>query len=83
MRKIVLDPDELAVESFDTVTGADERGTVDGQELQWTVQMHGYTCAAMTCNPPSCPAFSCISQCAHGCIDSYQCTEINIDTQCQ
>ncbi len=71
MRKITLDPDELAVDSFDTVADAEARGTVDGQQYNWTAELNGYTCSPYTCNPPSCPAFSCASQCPRGCFEEW------------
>jgi hypothetical protein len=73
MAKVRLNPEELAVESFDTIPVATVRGTVEGQLLQWTAAMNGYTCqAAATCwQGGSCPAFSCVSQCAARCFDDW------------
>jgi hypothetical protein len=65
MRKIVLKSEELAVESFETLAEPGSPGTVEGREIH--TGPGGYTCQEMTCNPPSCPAFSCITQCAKGC----------------
>jgi len=81
MRKLVLSAEALVVESFETAPRPQQVGTVEGREI--VTGPGGYTCQAMTCNPPSCPAFSCISQCAKGCIDTaFECTDPIIDGSC-
>jgi hypothetical protein len=82
MRKIVLNAEALAVESFETEAVAEAPGTVEGHEIQWTAEMNGYTCQAMTCDPPSCPAFSCISQCDRNCFGTWDCTRMYLDGFC-
>ena len=68
MSKVRLNPVELQVESFEIPDSANPQGTVDAQELVVT-GVNGRTCQPMqTCYQGySCPAFSCPSQCAHGC----------------
>jgi hypothetical protein len=82
MRKLVLSAEALTVESFETQADPGQPGTVQGREI--VTGPNGYTCQQMTCSPPSCPAYSCISQCAKGCpASAFQCTDIILDTQCQ
>ena len=82
MRKLELSAETLVVESFETLAASDQIGTVEGREI--VIGPNGYTCGDMTCSPPSCPAFSCLSQCAKGCpASAFQCTDIILDTQCQ
>lgn len=65
MRKLKLDPDELAVQSFDTVHAADGHGgTVEARES--TVPVTSVSCDPITACY-SYPALSCMTQCAEGC----------------
>lgn len=69
MRKKKLELDALTVDTFDTQAAPDGGGTVKGAELTVPLcsQDGGYTCGENTCEPPSCPAFSCVSQCPAKC----------------
>ena len=59
MRKMKLDIDQLAVESFSIKDGGtDERGTVHGNAV--TRFCSAFTCAGETC------AFSCDGSCVNG-----------------
>ncbi|HSU16943.1 hypothetical protein [Longimicrobium sp.] len=58
MRKLRLEPEDLAVESFDTRgTGLDESGTVYGNAVT----------TPCSCRGTSCLATACVD--ANGCID--------------
>lgn len=56
MRKLRLEIDELAVESFATVSGLGQAGTVDAFGTQF-----GNTCGAVrTCGPQTCGQLVCV-----------------------
>ncbi|HEU0015965.1 MAG TPA: hypothetical protein VFQ45_19970 [Longimicrobium sp.] len=60
MRKVKLDIDGLAVESFETSPVGNELGTVRAREQATSTTCYqGY----------SCPALSCLTQCAEKCVD--------------
>ena len=64
MKKMRLELEELAVESFETAGMPAERGTVQGQEItarcsDFLAECTERTCGGYTCDGPSCPALSC------------------------
>ena len=62
MKKLKLDVDELAVESFATVAGLSQTGTVEAFHTQF-----GNTCGAeATCGPQTCGQVACELD-THGC----------------
>lgn len=52
MKKIRLNVETLAVESFETMTPRDERGTVDGQQITTATRLNN--CTQTTCPPNYC-----------------------------
>ena len=71
MRKLKLDLEELAVESFPTDTVAQERGTVQG---------HGQTDGGTTCWA-TCIGDTCWDSCGADC-GSYYCTPYSCGLTC-
>ncbi len=64
MKKIKLDLDKLAVESFNIDAADGHGGTVEGRVTTYT-EAPNLSCPETACY--SYPAFSCVSQCPHAC----------------
>lgn len=84
MRKLKLDPDALAVQSFAVSTARDERGTVHGHVSPGCTPAGAcetlFTCYDYTCNGGSCDGAPSCGHLAYTCTDCGEtCAETCID----
>jgi hypothetical protein len=66
MRKLSLNPDELAVQSFPTASPTDERGTVHGLTGDQDTCVAANTCAPGCTRQDTCS--TCVQSCGATCV---------------